>query len=93
MQEKNVYIALTEERYRENLTQAAALGAHLAMQQAGLPVREYFTREEMKRKHGAGRINRLIQSGRLTPHKLPEYDENTANRIVYSETEYLSQII
>lgn len=86
-------IQLSEERYRENLTQAAQLGAHLAMQQAGLPVREYFTRAEMQRKHGRGRINRLIDSGRLTPHKIPVDNDDTKTRIVYSETEYLSQII
>lgn len=85
-------IQLTEERYRENLTQAAQLGAHQALQMAGLPVREYYTRAEMQRRHGRGIINRLISKGRLTPHRL-DNDENTMSRIVYSETEFLSQII
>lgn len=85
-------IQLTEERYRENLTQAAQLGAHQALRMAGLPVREYYTRAEMQRRHGRGTIDRLISQGRLTPHRL-ECDANTMSRIVYSETEFLSQII
>lgn len=85
-------IQLTEERYRENLTQAAQLGAHMALKNAGLPVREYYTRTEMQRRHGRGTIDRLISKGRLTPHRL-ETDDNTKSRIVYSETEFLSQII
>lgn len=85
-------IQLTEERYRENLTQAARLGAHEALRLAGLPVREYYTRTEMQRRHGRGKIDRLISEGRLTPHRL-ETDDNTMSRVVYSETEYLSLII
>ena len=85
-------IQLTEERYRENLTQAARLGAHQALRDAGLPVREYYTRAEMQRRHGRGLIDRLISKGRLTPRRL-ETDDNTMSRIVYSETEFLSLII
>ena len=86
-------IQLTEERYRENLTRAAQLGAHQALQLAGLPVREFFTRTEMQQRHGRGDVNRLIKAGKLTPHRLPAHDDATTKRIVYSETEYLSQII
>lgn len=86
-------IQLSEERYRENLRQAAQLGAHQALQLAGLPVREYYTRTEMKQRHGSGTINRLIKAGRLTPHRLPAHNDDTTKRVVYSETEFLSQII
>lgn len=86
-------IQLSEERYRENLMQAALLGAHMAMKDAGLPVREYYTRTEMQQRHGRGHINNLIKAGKLTPHKLPEHDKQTDKRVVYSETEYLSQVI
>ncbi|MBR1525053.1 MAG: hypothetical protein IJ640_00135 [Prevotella sp.] len=86
-------IQLTEQRYRENLQQAAQLGAHLAMRMAGLPVRDLFTRTEMQQRHGRGTIDRLIQAGKLTPHRNPETDDHTTKRVLYSETEYLQQII
>lgn len=70
------------------LTASAKLGAHIAMRNAGLPVKEYFTRAEMQRRYGEGRINQLIKSGRLIPHK--DIDGN--GRILYSETELLSLI-
>ena len=92
IQMETVVIQLTEERFRENLRQAAQLGAHQALQMAGLPVREYYTRTEMQRRHGRGTIDRLIRDGHLTPHRL-ETDADTMSRIVYSETEYLSLII
>lgn len=75
-------------QYQRMLQQAATLGAHIALQQAGLPVREYYTRAEMQRKHGRGTINRLIAEGRLTPHRIDD-----TSRTVYSEIEYLQQII
>ena len=84
------HITLDINRYQRMLQQAATLGAHIAMQHAGLPVREYYTRTEMQRKHGRGIISRLIAEGKLTPHKITD-DEHT--RIVYSETEFLQQII
>ena len=93
MQTNLQVIQLTEERYRENLQQAAQLGAHLALLNAGLPVREYFSRQEMCKRHGRGTIERLIKAGKLTPHQKPAYDNNTHKQTVYSETEYLSQII
>ena len=83
-------IQMTEERLREHLTHAAQLGAHLAMQNAGLPVREYFTRAEMMRRHGSGYVRSLIEKGKLTPHR---ERENEKGRVVYSETELLSQIV
>lgn len=93
MQESFTVIQLTEERYRENLTQAAQLGAHMALKNAGLPVREYYTRTEMQKRHGRREIDSLIKAGRLTPHRLPAEDDDAKKRIVYSETEFLSQII
>ena len=82
-------IQMTEERLREHLTHAAQLGAHIALQQAGLPVREYFTRTEMYRKYGSGYVRELISSGRLTPHRDKGNDKG---RIVYSETELLANL-
>lgn len=90
---ETVVIQLTEERYRENLTQAAKLGAHIALKDAGLPVREYYTRAEMQKRHGRREIDGLIKAGRLTPHRLPSDTDGANKRTVYSETEFLSQII
>lgn len=92
MQELAV-IQMTEERLREHLTHAAQLGAHIALKQSGLPVKEFFTRVEMQRKYGAGTINSLIKKGKLTPHRMPLTDDGQTKRIVYSETELLQQII
>lgn len=83
-------IQMTEERLCEHLTHAAHLGAHIALQQAGLPVREFYTRTEMNRKYGAGYVRSLIEKGKLTPHR---DKENERARVVYSETELLSQIV
>lgn len=91
--ESPTFITLTEERFREILTQTAQLGAHNALRMAGLPVREFYTRAEMKRRHGGGVINSLIKAHKLTPHKLPTTNDDAKQRIVYSESEFLSQII
>ncbi|GEM_PF-1448262 len=85
-------IQMTEERLREHLTHAAQLGAHTALRNAGLPVREYYTRKEMCKRHGTARVNTLISCGKLTPHKYPS-PTGTKAHTVYSETELLSQII
>lgn len=89
--ETGTFITLTEERYRENLIQAAQLGAHKALLMAGIPIRDYFTRAEMQRRHGRREINDLIKLHKLTPHQLPAA-HGEAKRTVYSETEYLSLI-
>lgn len=90
--ETKTFIQLTEERYRNNLTQAAQLGAHQALLLAGLPVRDMYTRAEMQRRHGRRIINDLIHAGKLTPHQLPASNDRVKKRIVYSESEFLSQI-
>lgn len=87
------FLQLTPERYQQELLRAAQLGAHKALQLAGLPVREFYTRTEMQRRHGKREIDELIRCNRLTPHRLPATDDNTTKRVVYSETEYLLQII
>ena len=84
-------IQITEQKLHDMLFAAAKLGAHIAMKDAGIPAKDLFTRTEMQRRHGAGNINRLIKAGRLTPHQLPAIGNET-KRIMYSETEYLSQI-
>lgn len=86
-----VVIQMTEERLREHLTHAAQLGAHTALRDAGLPIKEYYTRKEMCKRHGRARVNSLISCGKLHPHKYPSLTGNA--RTVYSETELLSQII
>ncbi len=85
-------IQMTEERLREHLTHAAQLGAHTALRNAGLPIKEYYTRKEMCKRHGTARVNGLISCGKLRPHKYPSPSGAKAH-IVYSETELLSQII
>lgn len=85
-----VTINLSESQLRQMLTQAAQLGAHQAMRNAGLPVKDLYTRAELKKRHGAGLINRLLKKKKLTPHQLQDDDNH---RIVYSETELLSQFI
>lgn len=87
------FIQLTEEKLNQMLTSAAKLGAHVAMRDAGLPVREFYTRTEMARRHGAGTVNRLIRSGRLTPHRYPDGGTSSSQREVYSEEQLLSLII
>jgi hypothetical protein len=88
---EGTFISLTEERYRQNLEQAATLGAHKALLLAGLPIKEWYTRTEMQRRHGKRIVNDMIAKHRLTPHQLPAVNGEN-KRIVYSETEFLSQI-
>lgn len=90
--ESSTFIQLTAEQFSNLLQKSAQLGAHRALQLAGLPVREHYTRTEMQRRHGRREINDLIANHKLTPHQLPSID-GRSKRTVYSETEYLSQII
>lgn len=87
-----VVIQMTEDRLREHLQHAAQLGAHIAMRDAGLPVREYFTRRELQQRHGRGRVDQLIRDGLLTPHQYPSPD-GKKTRTVYSEEQLLTNII
>ena len=88
-----VILQLTPEKFSECLQRAAQLGAHIAMRNAGLPVKEWYTRTELARRYGRRNIDNLIAAGKLTPHRLPNTDDDTTKHIVYSETEYLSQIV
>lgn len=88
-----VVIQMTEQRLREHLQHAAQLGAHLAMRNAGLPVRDLYTRTEMQRRHGKTTIDNLIAEGLLTPRKLKSNNEDNRHRIVFSEQEFLENLI
>ena len=96
MESKNQFqqfavVQMTEQRLREHLQHAAQLGAHLALLNAGLPVKDLYTRTELSGRHGAGTVNSLIKKGLLTPHRYPNNQEN--GHIVYSEKELLSNLI
>lgn len=85
-------IQLTEERLRELLSQTAKLAAHQALRLAGLPVRDLYTRAELKRRYGSREVNDILSANLLTPHQLPATDGSRSKRIRYSETELLSLI-
>ena len=65
-------ISLTEERMNEILERTAIYAAHEALRLAGVPIAEYYTRADLQRKFGRGKINRMIESGKLIPHKIEE---------------------
>ena len=88
---KLAVIQMTEQRLREHMQLAARLGAHQAMRNAGLPIREYYTRTEMQKRYGKSTVDRLIKQGLLTPHRFE--DGNEPHRTLYSETEILSLIV
>ena len=88
-----VVIQMTEARLQEHLLHASQLGAHIALRAAGLPVREYYTRSELYRRHGKDRVSQLIHDGKLTPHQYPKADCYGKAHTVYSETELLSLMV
>lgn len=65
-------ITLSVARLHELMEGAAVCAAHKALIFAGVPIREYYTRADLQRKFGRGKINRMISAGTLTPHKLEE---------------------
>jgi hypothetical protein len=65
-------ITLSVERMNELLELTAKYAAHEALRLAGVPVVEYYSRVDLQRKFGRGKINRMISEGTLTPHKLEE---------------------
>ena len=85
------FIQLTAERLQEMLSQSALLGARQALQLAGLPVKDLYTRTELNRRYGRRSIDDAIEKSLLTPRQLPSMDGEN-KRILYSETEYLSLI-
>lgn len=80
-------ITLSVERFNEILERQAELVVHKTLRSAGIPIAEYFTREEMKKKFGAGRINRMIKDGKLTPHRIGE-----EGRTLYAVEDMYKQI-
>lgn len=81
-------ITLSVARMNELLELTAKYAAHEALRLAGVPVREYYSRAELKRKFGPGKINNMIAKGVLTPHKIEEDGKK-----VYAIADVLKQII
>lgn len=65
-------IQLSPAQLNELMTNAAVLGAHTALRYAGVPIKEYYTRAELSRKFGRGKIDRMISKSLLTPHKMDD---------------------
>ena len=72
MKEKNeiVFIHLTPDAYQSALEKASTLGAMRAMQLCGVPVRDMLSRAELSKKFGRGKVDRMIEAGKLTPHRM-----------------------
>lgn len=81
-------ITLSAARMNELLERTAKYAAHEALRLAGVPVVEYYSRVDLQRKFGRGKINRMISAGVLTPHKLEEDGKK-----VYAIADVLKQII
>lgn len=76
------------EKLNEIVERAASYGAFKAMKESGVRVQEYCTREELKNIFGAGRINKMLKDGKLTPHRFED-----GGRILYEKLEVYQQII
>lgn len=72
MSEKNqiAYVRLTLDKLQSMLEQASMLGAVQAMQLSGVPVRDMLSRAELSKKFGRGKVDRMIEAGKLTPHRM-----------------------
>lgn len=72
MEEKNdiVFIQLTPAALQAALDKASACGALRAMQLCGVPVRDMLSRAELSKKFGKGKVDRLIEQGKLTAHQI-----------------------
>lgn len=72
MEEKNdiVFIQLTPAMLQTALDKASACGALRAMQLCGVPVRDMLSRAELSKKFGKGKVDRLIEQGKLTAHQI-----------------------
>lgn len=81
-------ITISVARMNEMLERTAQYAAHEALRLAGVPVVEYYTRADLQRKFGRGKINRMLSAGVLTPHKIEENGKK-----VYAIADVLKQII
>jgi hypothetical protein len=81
-------ITLSVDRMNELLERTAQYAAYEALRLSGVPVQEYYSRAEMQRKFGTGKINRMIASGALTPHKIEDDGKK-----VYSIADFYKHII
>lgn len=79
---------ISVEKINEIVERAAAYGAFIAMRDSGVRIQEYCTREELKSIFGAGRINKMLKEGKLTPHRLED-----GGRILYEKKQVYQQII
>jgi len=84
-----VFIELSLNRYREELEKASALGAMQAMRLCGVPVKEMYTRAELSRRFGKGKIDRMIKEGTITPLRM---GSDITGRAMYKLTDVLLTI-
>ena len=72
MEEKTniVFIQLTPSAFESALEKASALGAARAMQLCGVPVHDMLSRAELYKRFGRGKVNRMIDAGKLVPHRM-----------------------
>ena len=65
-----IFIKLSPTAYQEALEKASALGAMRALQLCGVPVRDMLSRADLSKKFGRGKVDRMIEAGKLTPHRM-----------------------
>ena len=82
-----VFIQMSLRKYQTELEKAAQLGAMKAMLLYGLPVKEEVSRADLNRRFGRARVERLLESGELTPHCIGEN-----GRPIYKLSEVISII-
>lgn len=81
-----VFVQLTQEKLRSLLESASTLAAMNAMRLCGVPVRDMYSRAELSKKFGRGKIDRLHKAGKLTPHQID------GGRVKYNLNEVLTLI-
>jgi len=81
-------VQLTPDFYERALRSAAALGAIDALKLAGVPIKEFFTREELYKKYGRQRVDYLIDTDKLKGER-----PNGGSRVVYRERELLISML
>ncbi len=69
------------------LQSAANIGALIALKNAGVPIKDLFSKNDMYKMHGRKRIDKLIKEGKFAP----KYIDGSRNKL-YSEQEYQSLI-
>lgn len=80
-------IQISTKRLNDIVEKASVRGAHEALRLAGVPIVEYYSRAELSRKFGKGKIDRMITDGKLIPHRM----DNGVSK--YAIKEVLSYII